>query len=362
MEASAPDVPSQIVMALDLTEALDPIKVRGHLNESKALEQNPDIDKDAVAQLIAGARGIRFTARVTDSIQGQLTVDFSNSPKVVGKIAKDLLLEALSNLGYYLEDTADWDVTVGDRSVSIQGKLSTPALREIATLVHMASPNVQAAKMESREKSDKPDQPDQPGATMESRPTAEATKAYLTAVQTLTGDLRGRKSKTWKDLISWYQSTCRQIDSLPMLGVDPDVLNYGAQVSSEIRAIAGSLQGISIENSYIEKQKKTIAPIAGNLYNMAGISSYGWNRYGVGGYGAYGYAGATWSGFGYQDNGAAAANAGGMKVAGSVLQMRNAQDTLIAQGKTSREQLWNLVDEQTYKIRRMMTEKYKTEF
>lgn len=43
-------------------------------------------------------------------------------------------------------------------------------------------------------------------------------------------------------------------------------------------------------------------------------------------------------------------------------QVRQMQDTLVAQGAAARIALWAKIDQETADVRRMLTDKYKTQF
>src|SRR4029077_2337488 len=112
--------------------------------------------------------------------------------------------------------------------------------------------------------------------------------------------------------------------------VDPQLIEFSAATTQNLRAMASSLNGISIQSGYLQQQK-----VQGQTYLGTGYNSYygGWNDVMMGSRGVSNYG-----------------------------QVYLAQDSLVRQGAAARVQLWQAIDNETSEIRRQMTLKYKTEF
>ena len=120
----------------------------------------------------------------------------------------------------------------------------------------------------------------------------------------------------------------RQIDRLPMLNVDGEMLDYGAYVSSRLRDSSMAVKGIGIQSKAKEMQ-----------YYGRKTGSYGgyrWGRYGSY-YGTYDY----------------------NPVEGQRRAIRYAEK---AKGATSAIDIMTDIENTTAGIRRSMTEKYRMEF
>lgn len=342
-QAAAPEEPSQVIMALDMADGIDPVRIRRGLTNSNVLKTHPDYDVGEVAKIVATVRGIRLNVRVDDTIHGRLTVDFTGSIQPLKGIAKPLLLEGLSETGLYLEDLADWDAQVADKSVTLTGTLTPRGFRRIATLIQTPSPA--AAPLELGGLT--------PPQRIENEPANAAivsTQNYYSAIGTILNDLRDQKGKNTKELANWYDRYAQRIEQLPILNVDPILLNYGADVSGKLRVVGLSMKGIAIEDKYLEQMRKEqyagLRQIVG--YAPGPVDPYGgWARYGGGGWG-WGYG---------VDYGPAIAD-----LANSQITTRATQNTMVIRAKYARDQIWAMIDSETAAVRRTLTEKYHHEF
>ena len=118
-----------------------------------------------------------------------------------------------------------------------------------------------------------------PGAN----PKAAASLAYYKAINTLIDELevkQGAKKQSFQRVGIWHSKYAEKIDALPLLNVDEELLNWGAKVSSMLRALASSFAGIELSLGTVQKYK--------TAYTVTSPAYWG----GVGAYGAYGgYAG-----------------------------------------------------------------------
>ena len=74
------NVGTEIIMALDLENAVDPGAVRQTLNTTKAV-QNKNVNLDQLAQVIASIRGVTLGIRVTTNVTGSLRIDFKKTSR-----------------------------------------------------------------------------------------------------------------------------------------------------------------------------------------------------------------------------------------------------------------------------------------
>lgn len=339
--AARPSEPAQVVMAIDLTDGVDASRVRRALSASKALGSRPGVDPADVAKVIATIQGLRFYVRVDNQIEGQLTADFGGSIQPIRDLAKPLLLEALANNGLYLPELDDWKPLLTERSVTLSGPLSLKSMRDLATLIQTPVPAAAAAPTEIG------GQPVQ--GQIENRqvnPAIAPSQNYFNAVNTVVADLRGQQGDT-KKMATWFSRCSQQLDQLPILNVDPELVNYGADVSQKLRAMGLMLPGVHIENKYLQKNREQAY---GGLRQIVGYAPGSWDPYGGYGYNN-GYGG------GGPDYGPAIA-AG----ANNIIAMKAAQDTMIIRSKYARDQLWAEIDTATAQMRRMLVTKYQTNF
>jgi hypothetical protein len=270
-----------------------------------------------------------------------LSADFDTSIDAVRFFVRSLLLEALEHTGLYVPDFDDWKTRYTDKSVVISGPLSLNSFRKFSTLIKTPAPNPDAASMDSYKSLDP------------AQRSVNASQRYFTKVTQLMEYLKIDKTKSVKGLAGWYDQTSDQIDKLPILDVDPDLIGWGAAMSENLRAMGASLRGISLQSSYLQRQKAE-----GQVYQAPnyGTWSGGYNSYN-GYYGGY-------TGPGVASNAArwASGTAGGTTTVNNYAQIYQQQDALVTQGAADRVVLWQRIDDATGEMRRRMTLKYKTEF
>jgi hypothetical protein len=340
-KAASPADPSQVIMAMDMADGIDPAAIKRGLGASKVLADHPGYDVGDVAKIVSTVKGIRLAVSVDDAIHGRLTVDFNGAVTPLKDIAKPLLLEALSESGLYLEDLANWSTQVDEKSLTLSGTLTTKAFRRIATLIQTPSPASAPVELGGPT----------PPQTIENRqlsPVVVSSQNYYGAVGTILNDLREQKGKSTKELATWYDRYAQRIDQLPILNVDADLLNYGADIAGKLRVVGLSLKGIAIEDKYLQRMREQ--QYAG-LRQIVGYAPGPFDPYGGGGWNGWGY------GYGGPDY-TPAIVAG----ANNQIRMRATQENMIIQSKYARDQIWAMIDAETAALRRKLVEKYQTEF
>jgi hypothetical protein len=312
-----------IQLALDLADIVDPKAVHACLPHCKALQGKPG-PFEGLEELIKGLKGVRFTARVADSTTGEVYLDFSKPVGDNAEYMKELFLESLGEIGAYLDEFRDSKVRTENQGMTVvlRADLSDDTLRRIMSLIHMPVTDPEEAKLVTSS----------PGA----KGSLVATESYYDAIEKMLNDLR-RKNKKSEDKEQdsdeyaksalWHQTYARRISELPRKDVDPEMLEYGADVAQKLDALSNSLRGIPLKVDLLQKQAYYYAYTPPIIYGRR------W------GYGFYG---------GYTDT--------------NVPEIREKQTTAISQGQDDRNKIWQSLDEAKYKIRRRMSEKYQTNF
>jgi hypothetical protein len=322
---------AQIQLAVDLKDQVDPKAARTWLKNSKKL-RGKETNLDSLFEVIQGLKGIRFTGRVQDNIIGQVYLDFSKPVGDNAAFIKELFQESMDQMGAAIDELADCKVrTEGDgKTVVLRAELSYETLREIMSLITMpASPlNDQDAKSAN---------------SSGSKASLTATEAYYRAVQQLLDDLRRKvkKSDDYKKTALWHESYAKEITQLPRQGVDEEMLRYGSTVSSQVWALANSLRGVPLKIQLLEGQKyyyPFMSPaisvqmdrIPGPFFNHPILR------------GPY---------VDFYSN--AVSNAP---------EIAAKQEEAVAKGETDRQEIWKTLDQEKLRIRKRMSEKYKTDF
>src|SRR5262249_29803352 len=115
-------------------------------------------------------------------------------------------------------------------------------LRKIASMIRTPAPAAEAGDMAYKSLD--------PGAR-----AVTSSKKYFTSVTKILDDLQADKTKSVKGQAGWYETYADQIDKLPILDVDPELIQFAASTSQNLRAMSASLKGISLESGYLQRQK-----------------------------------------------------------------------------------------------------------
>jgi hypothetical protein len=302
---------SQVVMAIDTTDAVQAHRVRSQLEKSDLAKS---LDVNATVQLISGIKGLVLKISFTDKVQAVATIDFSTPVQLNESIAKQLVLSGLNTMQMSLPGIEDWKCTVEGSSISIAGDLDNDALRRVFSLLEVPSTKFSSLKEENTESSSADD-------------VAANSLAYFKSINSLLTDLRKRsKSSGGGNDAYWIDRYAIKIDKLPILHVDDDLLVYGEKLSETLHIMSGARKITTMQGAAAERSERS----------AEGFST---NNDGYG-YGSYSYVSPQ----------TAERNAG------------NARANAQASGTSVKIQGWKLIDEATQQIRRDMTKRYNQEF
>jgi hypothetical protein len=307
-----------VYLALDTTDVFDPPGLRNKLATSKAIAGH-EAQLDAIVRAVAGLKGIRLAVQVAPTLRGELTLD-GDAASALTPVAKALVLMALDASGSAVEDLEAWTVQSSGPSVVLSGSLTERGLRQLVS--PLLSPAMAGAGRAAEAKTPPPN-----------KPTAEASQKYFRSVSKLTNELHKQKQQTYNNLARAYQNYAQQIDELPLLGVDPDLLTYGSQVSVTLRGLATLGKATQSQNQVMALQRAD-APV-----QSTGSTPYGSDYWG------YGYAPTTMT-----------TNVSNAPQINTLIAQAGANERVI------RSQTWNNIDKATADIRRKMVEKYRVEF
>jgi len=327
LQAANPETPAIAIMAISLEDSLEPGAVHRSIMNSQVMSTRKSTEYPSVEKALLSIEGLTFTIRAGNPLKGTLVVDFGSDTGYILNFGKRLLIEALQNTGLYVPDFDSWEPILGYRVIGISGPLSVNGVRKFGALIRTPVPNPDAASMTSLESMSPQER------------TIATSKRYFKSITSLQNDLKKDKTASTKGLSGWYDKYADQIDKLPTLNVDQELVNFAAGTAQHLRAMSTSLNGISLQSGYLQQQK---------VQGQTNLGT-GFNRY----YNPYsgGYYGGGWSDVPYGTRGVS--NYG---------QVYLQQDALVRQGAQSRAELWQMIDDQTADIRRQMTAKYKTEF
>ena len=217
------------MVAVDLDEMFAISQIRSRLEYSETFK-NPPIDVGVASSFLASIQGLTLQIAFRQDAQATLTVNFSQEPPDMSKWGKELVVEILSENGVYFDDVANWTFSQGPKKIVLEGPISVAGIRQVLSLVNFPT------EVPSEY---------QPGAVLTSEQefqrTAKATLTRFRATEKLVADLRkDDRARTGRigESAMWFDRYARQIETLPSLHVDPEMLQYCDDVVMNLRVQA----------------------------------------------------------------------------------------------------------------------------
>jgi hypothetical protein len=228
-----------VVLAFDTADMFDPAVVKAKLEKATSLN-GTGLAPDTVAALVGGMRGVTLTLRLTDRIVAEARVDFDAAADPVKAAAKPLLLEVLEYLGVHDEEMNAWTATVLGNTVTFGGELTLP------TVDHLLRPFLRPSAAG--------------GGTIEAAvpgadPKVQASLKYFRAVDRKIREVREGRYPHFSKLVNTFNATARQIDDLPILHVDEELLDWGNNLTATLRMMAIMVQAANSNISQFEANK-----------------------------------------------------------------------------------------------------------
>jgi hypothetical protein len=312
------DDDTPLVLAVDMTDTISPVPLKEKLATLESVG-GAKLDVDKLVNVVSELEGLTFTVALEEQFQGRLQFDFAAAPTLLQKAGKAVVLEVLGRRGILLPEMNGWEGHVEGKALVLSGPLNAVSIVNLLTLF-TSSPLTDTTPE------------DAPGSLGDSassadKKKAQASKRYFTSVTRVIEETRNVKGKSVAEHGVWNDKLARKIDQIPMLDVDPDLLDYGAQVSQLIRGA-----GVVIKKANMVAGTQKAPDYTVN-------TNYG---YGVG-YG-YGYGYGTWS------------------INNNDFYNQQVKQQAAATGMTQHVSNLEQVDNLTTAIRRAMTERYKIEF
>lgn len=272
---------TEIIMALDLEGAISPQRIDAYLRKVTWLPE-AKVDVAKLKQLLASLEGVRIGVRLGEPANGRLTLDFKEAPVLAPASAKRLFLDLLAEKGLLIDDLAEWQPEVQGTTISLSGKMSTPGIRKLLSVIESPAPAADSA--ESSSASPATTTPATTAQTTAAPASAAAdpaakTKAYFKNVSGMFDDLKD-DMKDAKNLAStslFFDKYARRIERLPLLDVDPEMLDYGAYVAAQLRQSSGAVRTMGIRTGVRTNEINSSNTGSGSDYYYGG---YGYGRYG----------------------------------------------------------------------------------
>lgn len=256
------DAGSEIVLAFNLVDTVSRMMAEPWLNAIPNVKK-ANIQPAMLAVQLESIQRAFIEVKVDQNITGTLRIEFDEPVDYARPIAKELIVTALEDLGLALPDFGTWLVEFDQskKAVELSGRMSVESMRQIMSLGRPprpsatgSSPGAQAAA--DPKKDDAPDKPASPGEL----DTLKLSQAYFRSIVSITDALKQTKRPTYSSTKIWYDRYAKQIEELPILGVDKDLLDWGAIIARTFREMSSGI------NYYAKNQSYTLAASPNGAY------------------------------------------------------------------------------------------------
>ena len=306
----------QMVLAMDALDVVQPHRMHQSLAESEVVKTQK-LNIDDVVAVMSSMKGFMLRITITDKARAELQIDFDKPVTFNDRAAKALLIGALTKFQADLPGIDDWDFTASGNTILCAGEAGPDALRRILSMLEVPTTKFSSLKGQNTDEAT--------GDVM-----AQNSLAYFKSITKLTADLE-KNSKSSRGDNYWMDRYAKKIDQLPILHVDPDLLDFGQKTVETFRVMSGA--------------RKSANMSAG--VRQSNIVSSG----GTGGYDGYNY--------GYRNSGYYNGRANARSTMSS---MNTAKLEEAAGASSTKIEGFRLINNATSEMRRLMTERYNIEF
>ena len=245
-EAVAAHKAAHVLIATNLKDLIDPTAARAALQQSGAVPREAELD--SLVAVLAGARGLVFTAQVGDATTAELRIEFAVPMADFLPAFRRLWPLALERAGLEVEELRAAEPRADGRAVVLTTALSDTSLRRVLSLVAApgdAVPSSGTARIKT---------------PREAAGLAAALR-YYRAVNGALDDLKAQGGARGKDYVrsaAFFDAYAAKVEKLPLTDVDPVLVQYGASVAAKLRAMAGSLRGTKAQLEVYDGYKSTV--------------------------------------------------------------------------------------------------------
>ncbi len=223
--------PAPLVMAIDT----DGMFSTGELYkrfDSRPIKTIDDanIDVQALAKLVASMKGVTLRVTFGDEAAGTATIDFDSDTALIAKVAKPLVIEVLKRNGLNVVEFSNWNFTASGKQIKGGGKLTAFTLKRLLSLADAPVP-VQLDPTSAP--------PGDDAAADPLKTNAAASLKYYKTYATVLDNVS--KAPSLGEQATWMRRDAKRLAALPILNVDPELLDWGQEVADKLNAAANQL-------------------------------------------------------------------------------------------------------------------------
>jgi len=168
-----------------------------------------------------------LTINVNEDVSGRAVVDLGRDASMLQASAKPIMMGVLNTAGFRIDDMEQWTYTAMGTQVKLEGKLSTAALRKLLSIVQSPIPAVATANVTTA-----------PGGDVPASPAAASQRYYKIICANLDNFTAGTSAS---QSASWARAAAKRIEQLPILNVDPQLVQWGSMVALKLKQAGGGM-------------------------------------------------------------------------------------------------------------------------
>jgi hypothetical protein len=251
------------VLAVDLNDVVGVTALRyavdmGQLPSLNSLEAV--LDKLLVA--VASVKGITITMRAGNTLDGQCVIDFGQDVSALGAQAKPFIVDVLSIAALYEPDMDQWNFKAEGKRIVGRRAISEEGLRRMLGV--LSPPNLGAVAQADEDGLGGPATKPGAGARPAKSPEVASQDYYRMISKKL--DTVGTKASPTQTAGALL-AHAREIEQLPILNVDPELVKWGGAVADAFSRAGQELA--------LGQQKAKVA--AAGVASPVGYTSYTYN-------------------------------------------------------------------------------------
>ena len=250
------DAGAQVVLAFDLADSVSPKMVEPWLNSIDVIKKTKT-DASLLAPRLASVKSAFLVVKVDQGIEGNLRIDFERDVDYTAQVARQLILDVLEDYGAELPEMKTWTLSFEKKTaVEMRGRLSEESVRKVLSMAHPPRltpdhPSLSRTTTSAEAKSEPKTatRPATPDSQSQPDPVG-ASQGYFRSVASLIEGLKGTDRPTYRSTKLWYDRYAKQIEELPILGVDKDLLDWGSMVSRTLREMSSGINYSAKNQTY----------------------------------------------------------------------------------------------------------------
>lgn len=256
---------SAIVLALNLTESVSPSLTEPWLKTIPSVKK-ANLDPGLLATRLARVKSAYLEIDVGQEMTAKLVIDF-NADLATGApilrdstpVLKELIITLLENCGAMLPEIKTWNQRFDQKTQSFElsGRIGEESARRVLSLAH--PPNLsssmkpspgEASLAQSTGKTAAAESAKQPPVEPTRDQSIKSSQAYYRSVVDLMHGLRQQDRPNYKSMKLWYDRYAKQIEELPILGIDTELLDWGGLCSRTLREMGSGIHYSAKDQTY----------------------------------------------------------------------------------------------------------------